>query len=191
MKLFIKNMVCDRCIMAVENVLKELSLSAKSVKLGEVDFGHAFGEQDLAEVESQLRARLEELGFAFLNNKQSQMIEKIKLTCLDIINHTDGDNKVKLSHQIQESLNRDYHYLSNLFSSVEGITIEQYFIRQRIEKVKELLVYDELSLGEIAYQLGFSSVAHMSGQFKKVTGMTPSHFKSMKSVSDRSPLDKV
>lgn len=177
--------------MAVENVLQELSLTAISVKLGEIDFGDAFGEQELADVESQLRTRLEVLGFAFLGNKQSQLIEKIKLACLDMINHTDGDNKVKLSHQIQESLNRDYHYLSNLFSSVEGITIEQYFIRQRIEKVKELLVYDELTLGEIAYQLGFSSVAHMSGQFKKVTGMTPGHFKSMKSVSYRSPLDKL
>ncbi len=191
MKVYVKNMVCDRCRMAVESTLDELELRASSVSLGEIDFGGFYGNTLDPAVEGKLKGRLEALGFELLNDRQSRIVEKIKLACIQMIASSAGGKKQNLSDVLKGRLNREYNYLSNLFSSVEGITIEQFFIRQRIEKVKELLVYDELSLGEIAFQLGFSSVAHLSGQFKKITGMTPSHFRSLKSARRRKPLDRL
>ncbi len=191
MKITIKNMVCDRCCLVVSNILKDLNLQARTVVLGEVDFGDVYGEQLASEVQVLLTIKLEEYGFELLNNKKSKLIETIKIACIDYIQRAEEFNKEKLSSHISKALKRDYNYLSQLFSGVEGVTIEQYFIRLRIEKVKELLVYDEFKLSEIAFQLGYSSVAHLSGQFKKVTGLTPSHFRSLKNEKKRHSIDKL
>ena len=177
MKLQLKNMVCQRCCMVVKSILQQLDLSADQVSLGEIDFGDRYGEKLEPVVYQELLTKLDAAGFELLNTKQQQLIEKIKLLCLQMIVEADGQKKEKLSTVLSSSLKRDYNYLSSLFSSVEGATIEQFYIQQRIEKVKELLVYGELSLGEIAYQLGFSSAAHLSNQFKKITGLTPGYFR--------------
>jgi AraC-like DNA-binding protein len=185
-KLFIKNMVCSRCMMAVENELKKLDIHSTNIKLGEVEL-----ERDLTpEQKAQFEKALTTLGFELIDDKKSRIIEKIKNIIIDQVHHSDFDNKTNLSDILSRELNHDYNYLSNLFSEVEGTTIEKYAIAQKIEKVKELLVYDELSLSEIAFKLNYSSVAYLSNQFKKVTGLTPSHFKQIKEQK-RKPLDKV
>ncbi|MGK0443562.1 MAG: AraC-like DNA-binding protein [Bermanella sp.] len=189
MKLHIKNMVCQRCILAVENTLHQLDIPFTQVQLGVIDFAEPFIDSQPASF-SKLNQALETLGFEILNSKQNQMIESIKrisLTHISAPNH----NTLKLSERISDALHLDYSHLSQVFSAVEGLTIEQYFITQRIEKVKELLVYDEKSLSEIAFDLGFSSVAHLSSQFKKVTGMTPTQFRALKTPEHRRPLDKL
>lgn len=184
--LFIKNMVCDRCITAVKNELDKLDLNTKSVKLGEVTL-----EKELtAWQKNKLNDALMPLGFELIDDKKGRIIEQIKTVIIDLVHHHDNDSKTNLSEVLAGKLHHDYNYLSNLFSEVEGTTIEKYFIAQKIEKVKELLVYDELSLSEIAYRLNYSSVAYLSNQFKKVTGLTPSHFKQIK-ADKRKPLDKV
>lgn len=185
-KLFVKNMVCDRCIMVVQDELEKLDIETKSVKLGEVVTAQ---ELDL-EKRRQLEASLEALGFQVIDNKKSRIIEQAKNVIIDLVHYQNNEAKINLSDILSQRLNLDYNYLSNLFSEVEGITIEKYFIAQKIEKVKELLVYDELSLSEIAYRLNYSSVAYLSNQFKKVTGLTPSHFKQIKE-DKRKPIDKV
>ncbi|AHF14792.1 helix-turn-helix domain-containing protein [Niabella soli] len=186
MKLYIKNMVCDRCKMAVNTALTHLHIPVKNVDLGEVTLERTItpGEKQ------QLEEELNQLGFELIDDKKSRLIETIKKEIIALVHHQDGELKVNLSDYLSEKLHRDYNYLSNLFSEVEGTTIEKYFINQKIERVKELLVYDELSLSEIAYQLHYSSVAHLSNQFKKVTGFTPSHFKNIREEK-RKPLDKV
>ncbi len=176
MKLYIKNMVCSRCIMVVKAQLENLGLQPQSVNLGEVEIEADLSKDELAELDTALKS----LGFEIIDNKKSKTIEKIKNTIVTLVHHTDHDIKTNLSSFITSQIHQDYHYLSNLFSEVEGTTIEKYFITQRIEKVKELIVYDELSLSEIADQLGYSSVAYLSNQFKKITGFTPSYFKSVK-----------
>ena len=125
-----------------------------------------------------------------IDDKKSRIIEKIKNIIIDLVHHQDNEAKTNLSDVLSNELHHDYNYLSNLFSEVEGTTIEKYFIAQKIERVKELLVYDELSLSEIAFQLNYSSVAYLSNQFKKTTGLTPSHFKQIKEEK-RKPLDEV
>ncbi len=183
MKLYIKNMVCERCKMVIANVLQELNLLPISIDLGEVDFGETYGKNFSAEQKASLQERLETYGFELLNNKTSQLIEKVKSRRHEL-------EGVNLSAFLTEQLPYEYNHLSQLFSSVEGVTIEQFYIQQRVEKVKELLVYDELSLSEIAYQQGYSSVAHLSGQFKKVSGLTATHFRSLKDAKQRYSLDK-
>src|SRR5690606_2324159 len=182
----VKNMVCNRCIMVVQPELDKLGIAAKSVKLGEVSLT---GELS-AEQKDALKQALNPLGFELIDDKKSRTIEKIKNIIIDLVHHRDNDAKTNLSDVLSDKLNHDYNYLSNLFSEVEGTTIEKYFIAQKIEKVKELLVYDELSLSEIAYRLNYSSVAYLSNQFKKVTGLSPSHFKQIRE-DKRKPLDKV
>lgn len=184
--IFIKNMVCDRCIMVVQNELEKLGLDAKNIKLGEVIL---FKEITSLEKEN-LSKTLEPLGFEVIDDKKGRIIEKIKNIIIDLVHHQDSDVKTNLSDVLSDKLHHDYNYLSNMFSEVEGTTIEKYFIAQKVEKVKELLVYDELSLSEIANRLNYSSVAYLSNQFKKVTGLTPSHFKQIKE-DKRKPLDKV
>ena len=191
MKVYIKNMVCQRCRLAVINILQELSLAYASVQLGVIDFDNHYGQQLPQALEKSLANKLHNLGFSLLSDKTSKLIENIKLSCFDFLNQLESTPKTTLSKHITATNHLEYNYLSNIFSVVEGITIEQYFIRLRIEKVKELLVYDEISIAEIAYQLGYSSVAHLSGQFKKVTGLTPSYFRSLKDEKLRSPLDKL
>lgn len=188
MKVLIKNMVCDRCNFVIQNVLEELKLSPATVTLGEVDFGDASLDAEQLE---RLRCKIEPLGFELINDKKSRLIENIKKHVIAFVQQQDTPAKTKISSYLADHLHHDYTYLSNLFSAVEGVTIEQYFIHQRIEKTKELLVYDELTLTEIAYRLGYSSVAHLSRQFKKVTGLTPSHFKRLRDSKQRKSLDKV
>jgi AraC-like DNA-binding protein len=130
------------------------------------------------------------LGFELIDDKKSRIIEKIKNTIIQLVHHQDSGLKNNLSEVLSSELHHDYNYLSNLFSEIEGTTIEKYFIAQKIERVKELLVYDQLSLSEIAFQLNYSSVAYLSNQFKKVTGLTPSHFKQIKE-NKRKPLDQL
>jgi len=188
LKLHIKNMVCDRCKLVIENILNELNIPFLTITLGTVDFG----EIRLTDLQLEaLQEKLEPIGFEILRNKRSKTIESIRTAIIKLVNLDNISNKQNLSDYIASEINRDYKYLSNLFSSVEGITIEQYLINQKIEKAKELIVYDELSLTEISYKLGYSSLAHLSNQFKKVTGLTPSHFKELKSQKTRKPLDKV
>ncbi|MEH6345431.1 MAG: AraC family transcriptional regulator [Bermanella sp.] len=191
MKLFIKNMVCARCTQAVEYELKKLNLVATKVSLGEVEFTNS------VLTEEQLKDfchNIEKLGFELINDKKARLIENTKKQLIKLIQHDHehlAGDKIKLSEYLSEHLFKDYTHLSHLFSSVEGVTIEQYFINQKIEKTKELLVYDELTLTEISHRLGYSSVAHLSRQFKKVTGLTPSNFKLLRDPAARTPIDKV
>lgn len=184
--LFIKNMVCDRCIMVVKSELDKLGIHTKGVQLGEVTLEN----EPTSEEKEQLSQALIPLGFELIDDKKSRIIEQIKNAIIEIVHHQENEIKTNLSDFLSDKLRLDYAYLSNLFSEVEGTTIEKYFIAQKIEKVKELLVYDELSLSEIAYRLNYSSVAYLSNQFKKVTGFTPSQFKKTKE-NKRKPLDKV
>lgn len=185
-KIYIKNMVCNRCIMVVQNELEKIGLTIKHITLGEAELD----KTPTANEKKQLEAALIPLGFELIDDKKSRIIEKIKNIIIQLVHHRNDEMQNNLSDILSKELHHDYNYLSNLFSEVEGTTIEKYFIAQKIEKVKELLVYDELSLSEIAFRLNYSSVAYLSNQFKKVTGLTPSHFKQIK-ADKRKPLDKV
>lgn len=185
-QLFIKNMVCERCIMAVQQLIDKIGLEAKDINLGEV----ILKKEPTKEEKKQLEEALIPLGFELINDKKSRIIEKIKETIINIVHYKDDRSNNNLSDILSDQLHYDYKYLSNLFSEVEGKTIESYFIAQRVEKVKELLVYDELTVSEIAFQLNYSSVAYLSNQFKKITGLTPGHFKQV-SANKRKPLDKL
>lgn len=186
MKIYIKNMVCDRCKMVIENELKSLQLHTLSVELGEVEIA---GDISI-EKKEKLSKRLKDLGFELLSDKRSQLVEKIKNKLVELVQYKDGELKANLSNLLSDELHHDYSYLSNLFSEETGFTIEKYFIAQKVEKVKELLVYNELSLSEIAFRLHYSSVSHLSNQFKKVTGHTPSHYKQMPG-NCRKSLDNI
>lgn len=180
-------MVCNRCIKVVNDELTGAGYTIKSIELGEVQLKERLGESDL----DQIRRTLTENGFELIDDRKSRMINRIKTLIIEFIHYDrEKPEHVNLSDFLAKELGHDYSYLSNLFSSVEGVTIEKYLILQKIEKVKELLVYNELSLNEISYQLGYSSVQHLSNQFKKVTGLTPSHFKEI-GKDRRNPLDKV
>ncbi|MEO8770114.1 MAG: helix-turn-helix transcriptional regulator [Ferruginibacter sp.] len=174
-RLFIKNMVCPRCISTVESILEKQEIPGSKVSLGEVELTTTLTASQLMEFDTALK----KVGFELIETRINKIVSDIKKIVLQYINDQSADKKLKLSSFITKQIHNDYSYLSDLFSSVEGITIEQFFIVQRIEKVKELLVYEELSLTEIAYQTGFSSVAHLSAQFKKTTGLTASHFKKV------------
>jgi AraC-like DNA-binding protein len=179
-------MVCNRCITAVKALLDEVKLSYTAVHLGEVEV-----EKDPAPKQLEaLREKLSVAGFELLDDTKKKLIEKIKTIIIKQVHYGKGDERFNLSHNLSSSLHKDYSYLSHLFSEVEGITIEKYLILQKIEKAKELLVYDEASLSQIAFDLGYSSVAHLSAQFKKITGLTPSHFKKLGGIR-RKTLDEV
>lgn len=184
--LFIKNMVCNRCILTVENILRDRHIPFNKVALGEVDLQKQLNTEERHEVESDLK----KVGFELIDTRVNKLIEDIKQAVMEYLALGMDSQNLKLSSFITKKIPYDYSYLSDLFSSVEGKTIEQFFILQRIEKVKELLVYDQLSLTEISYQTGFSSVHHLSSQFKKVTGLTPSHFKKI-GLEKRRALDKL
>lgn len=169
-------MVCNRCKAAVKSELKKLDLHYSYVDLGEAEIFEGLTE----ELHSQLSAALKKSGLELMDDKKSILVEKIKTTIIELIHYTDDQIKVNLSDYLSEKLNYNYTYLSNLFTETRGTTIEKYYLSHRIEKAKELLVYDELNLSEIAYKLHYSSVAHLSNQFKKMTGLTPSHFKNLK-----------
>lgn len=172
--------------MVVRNEVDKLGLQVKDIRLGEVSL-----DKEISPAErEQLKAVLVPLGFQLIDDKKSRMIEKIKNVIIDLVHYQENEVKTNLSDVLSAALHHDYSYLSNLFSEVEGTTIEKYFIAQKIERVKELLVYDELSLSEIAFRLNYSSVAYLSNQFKKVTGLTPSHFRQVKEEK-RKPLDQL
>jgi len=183
-KLLIKNMVCQRCIMTVENILKKEEIPYSKISLGEVELLREMKADEIKKVETDLK----QVGFELITGRTNKIVEDIKQLVMEYIALGD-DKKTKLSSFITAKLHYDYSYLSDLFSSIEGITIEHYLITQRIERVKELLVYDQLSLTEIAFQVGFSSVHHLSAQFKKITGLTPTHFKKV-GAEKRRGLDK-
>jgi len=185
-KLYIKNMVCNRCKMVVKAELEKIGIVPLSVDLGEVVV-----EKDISDDQKKLiDIKLQEFGFALIDDRKSRVIEKIKTIIIELVHQQNSKLSTNLSDYLSSELNHDYTYLTNLFSEVEGTTIEKYYIAQKIEKVKELLVYNELSLSEIAYMLHYSSVSHLSNQFKKVTGLTPSHFKNIR-IEKRKPLDEV
>ncbi|WP_345156649.1 helix-turn-helix domain-containing protein [Pontibacter saemangeumensis] len=187
MRLYIKNMVCDRCKRVVAEELDKLGYTVLQVGLGEADIASPGGEVDLEQIREVMQAN----GFELLDDRKTKLIEQVKLAIIALVHQgEEAALHINTSDYIAEKVGVDYHYLSTLFSSFEGITIEKYLILQRIERVKELLVYNELSLKEIAYMLGYSSVAHLSNQFKKVTGLTPSHFKQLK-TEKRKTIDKV
>jgi AraC-like DNA-binding protein len=176
MKLYIKNMVCSRCKMVVKSVFESQDINLISVELGEVELQNEINENQKSELLKNLRA----VGFDLIDDRKSKTIDKIKTLIIDLVQNKNNDLKSNLSNYISEELHQDYNTLSNLFSEVENTTIEKYFINQKIEKVKELIMYDELSLSEIAYSLNYSTVSHLSNQFKKVTGFSPTYFKNIK-----------
>ncbi|MEO6288717.1 MAG: AraC family transcriptional regulator [Ginsengibacter sp.] len=186
MQLYIKNMVCNRCIQAVKQLLENLEMAFTALQLGEVTLVKNPSQKQL----EFLKARLHDLGFELLDDAKMKIIDKIKTVIIEYVHYGVGDQKFNFSHFLTSKVNKDYSYLSKLFSETEGITIEKYMINQKVERVKELIVYDELSLSEIAYQLGYSSVAHLSSQFKKITGYTPTYFKKMPG-NQRKTLDEV
>jgi|ERR1035437_303042 AraC-like DNA-binding protein len=169
-------MVSIRCKMVVKSELYRLGLQYANIELGEAEI---YGELT-SEKKTELDTALKKQGLELMDDKKSQLIEKIKTIIIELIHYSDYPLKLNLSDLLTSKLNYDYTYLANLFSDVQGTTIEHFFIYHKIERVKELLVYDELNLKEIAYKLHYSSVAHLSNQFKKVTGLTPSHFKQLK-----------
>lgn len=186
MKIYIRNMVCDRCKMAVKAELIKAGLVPAQIELGEVTLQQVPEAGQL----TQLREGLKALGFELIDDNKSRIIEQIKTTIIDLVHYRPGAQVFKLSVVLANKLNHEYTYLSNLFSSVEGQTIEKYYILQKIERVKELLVYNELTLSQIAYKTGYSSVAHLSAQFKQVTGLTTSAFKALNN-HNRASLDNL
>lgn len=179
-------MVCNRCKMVVKSELEQPGLHPLSVELGEVELNH-----ELTETEKQaVSTRFVELGFELIDDKKSRVIERVKTLVVELVHHSEENLNVNLSDYLTQHIPLEYNYLSNLFSEIEGTTIEKFYIAQKIERVKELLVYDELSLSEIAHRMGYSSVAYLSAQFKKVVGLTPSHFKNIKALKRRA-LDQL
>ncbi|WP_164714162.1 helix-turn-helix domain-containing protein [Chitinophaga rhizosphaerae] len=185
--LHIKNMVCPRCVKMVRYVLEHEGQVVKDVTLGKAELET---EPDAAAA-ARIANALQEEGFLLLDDRKTQIVETIKNFVVETVHYGALDEmNENFSTLLSQKLQKDYHMLSKLFSETENTTIEQFIIQQKIEKVKELLVYGELTLSEIAYKLGYSSVAHLSGQFKKVTGLTPSHFKQLKEEKRRS-LDNI
>ncbi len=186
MKIFIKYMVSLRCKMIVKEELKKLGINYIFVELGEVEIQQALS----IDQRTQLKTALLKSGLELMDDQKAVLIEKIKNIIVEMIHYDDDWLKIKNSEFISSRLNHDYTYLANLFSETTGTTIENYIIAHKIEKVKELLLYDELNLTEISYKLNYSSVAHLSNQFKKVTGLTPSYFKKLK-YKKRKPLEDI
>ncbi|QJD94997.1 helix-turn-helix transcriptional regulator [Mucilaginibacter robiniae] len=176
MKIYIKNMVCHRCKLAVEAELQQSGYHPTQVELGEATITEDLSTEQLATLDT----RLKRMGFELIDDRKSRLVEKIKNLIVQLVHHQTEPLTINLSSYLADQLHYEYNYLSNLFSDTEGITIEKYYISQKMEKVKELLIYNELTLSEIAYQMGYSSVAYLSSQFKKETGLTPSHFKAIK-----------
>ncbi len=177
MELNIKNMVCGRCVKVVRQVMEKHGLVISSIELGKVVIEEDLQSQALEE----LRRELQHEGFDLIDDQKARLVEAIKNLVIEKVHHTDLDEmKENFSEYLASKLHRDYNYLSNLFSQMENTTIEQFIILQKVEKIKELLVYNEVSINEIAFRLGYSSQAHLSNQFKKITGFTPLQFKKLK-----------
>jgi AraC-like DNA-binding protein len=168
-------MVSNRCKLAVKDALKELGFHFILVDLGEVDIM----EDITAEQREQLNNELLKSGLELMDNKRAILIERIKNVIIDLVHHSDEELKVNFSEYLSDKLDHDYTYLANLFSEVQGTTINHFLMLHKVERIKELIIYDELSISEIAWKMNYSSVAHLSNQFKKVTGVSPSHFKQL------------
>jgi AraC-like DNA-binding protein len=179
-------MVSNRCKMAVKEELKNLGLHYIVVDLGEVEIM----ENISMEKRTLLKANLLRSGLELMDDKKAMLIEKIKTVIIEMVHHSDEIIKINFSDYLSEKMKHDYTYLSNLFSEVQGTTIEQYIISHKIERIKELIIYGEHNITEIAWKMGYSSVAHLSSQFKKVTGLSPSHFKQLKDKR-RSPIEDI
>lgn len=179
-------MVSNRCKMAVTAELKKLGLHFIVVELGEVEIM----ENITDEQRTELKAGLINSGLELMDDKRAVLIEKIKNAIIEMVHHSDEMIKVNFSDYLSAKLNHDYTYLANLFSEVQGMTIEHFIISHKIERIKELIIYDELNITEIAWKMNYSSVAHLSNQFKKVTGLSPSHFKQLK-VKRRNPIEDI
>lgn len=176
MKLYVRNMACLSCKVVVKEALEELHIEPVKVELGEVET-----KKDLTDTEKQkLNNKIKKAGLELLENKQGAIIEKIRKVVVDYVYHTEEKIITNFSDYLSKKLNYNYTYLANLFSEVEASTIEQYVIAMKIERIKELIMFDDMTLTEISYKLHYSSVAHLSAQFKKVTGLTPTHFKRLK-----------
>lgn len=186
MEIYIRNMVCSRCIMVVSGIFRDAGFKDAAVQLGKVTTREEIPGDKLKAIETELN----KVGFELINDSRSQLIEQIKQLTIDYVYHQSGDDRKNFSDFLTDHIPLDYNYLSTLFSSVEGVTIEKHLINMKIERVKELLVYHDKTLSEIAWELGYSSVAHLSGQFKKVTGFTPSYFRELKEQK-RNSIDKV
>lgn len=186
MKLYIKNMVCPRCITSVEQILKSNNLQAKYVRLGEVELVKEHTARQL----KMFMQELLETGFELLDDQKTQLIEQLKILLIQKVQNGSVEEHFSLTKFIGEKVFKEYSSISKLFSQLEGITLEQFFNLQKIEKVKEWLVYNEQSLTQIAFNLGYSSTQHLSSQFKKLTGMTPSQFKQLGAIN-RKPIDAV
>lgn len=179
-------MVCNRCIQVAREELSQLGIEVVDIQLGEVKLAEKVNLIQL----DQIRDVLMDRGFELLEDSNSKLIEHIKTAIIDLIHNPEITINQNVSHYLEQRIGKDYSYLSNLFSSVENVTIERYLILQKVEKVKELLIYDELTLSEISYKLDYSSVQYLSGQFRRVTGMSPSEFRKL-TTKERLPLDKV
>ena len=172
--------------MAVKEELKKLGLHFILVELGEVDIM----EDITTDQREDLKIALLNTGFELMDNKRSMLIEKIKNTIIQMVHNTEEPIKIKFSNFLSAKLNRDYTYMANLFSDIQGTTIAQFIISHKIERIKELIIYDELSISEIAWKMNYSSVSHLSNQFKKITGLSPSHFKQLKDKK-RNPIEEI
>lgn len=186
LKIYIKNMVCIRCQMVVKAELEKLGLHYAYVKIGEANIIENLSPEQLNQLDTAFR----KAGLEIMDDKKSILVEKIKNVIIEQVHYSEEQIKVNLSDYLSEKLNYDYTYLANLFTEVKGITIEKFYLAHKIEKVKELIVYDELTLTEIAYRMHYSSLAHLSNQFKKMTGLTPTHFKMLKNKK-RGTLEDV
>ena len=186
MKLHIRYMVSARCKMAVKEELKKLGLHFIVVELGEVEIM----EKITTDQREQLKTGLRSSGLELIDDKRSVLIDRIKNVIIDMVHHREEVIKINFSHYLAEKLDHDYTYLANLFSEVQGITIEQFIIAHKIERIKELIIYGELNITEIAWKMNYSSVAHLSNQFKKMTGLTPTHFKKLKDKR-RCPIEEI
>jgi len=186
LKLYIKNMVCIRCKMVVKDELTKLGIPFTAVELGEAELPENISD----DLRASVKAALLRFGLELMDDKKSILIQKIKTAIIELVHYSEEPLTVNLSVYLSQQLQHDYTYLANLFSETQGTTIEKFFISHKIEKVKELLVYNELNLTEIAFQMHYSSVAHLSTQFKRVTGLTPTYFKKLKNKR-RSMLDDI
>ena len=186
MKLHIKYMVSNRCKMVVRMALKDMNIHFVLLELGEVEIM----ERLTGEQREKLKHTLEEAGLELIDDKRSILIEKIKSTIIDLVHNSDETIKPKLSVYLSKKLNHNYTYLANIFSQVQAVSIEQFMILHKVERIKELLMYGELNISEISYKMNYSSTAHLSTQFKKVTGLTPSNFIKLKEKR-RNPIEQI
>ena len=176
MKIYVKNMACESCKVFVKDVLEELDISTVKVELGEIETKENVSDEE----KLLLNKKIKEVGLELLEKKQGVLIEKIRQVMIDYVYKSDERPNIKFSVMLSEELGQNYTYLANFFSEVEATTIEQFIIALKIERIKELIIFGEDSFSEIAYKLHYSSVSHLSTQFKKVTGLSPKHFKELK-----------